>query len=266
MKPKHTALVYHRAAFTHFAQLVPLTVAFGLALVTMSIIAAIGALALGEAVLVILLPRTARFRASVDETLESAERIAAAEARASVLARMSDVHLRELAEIERLAAGVRERWASEARCPDVAVERAIGLERLLLAYVRVAIAHRRNVESFGLEARLALEAHAARVAALPAPSGERAYEWLERRREILMRRKAAWAAAESEREAIAQALATIADVVRWLHEIAASPAEDEAEVDRVLSSCLGALAETPSTGGEPPIEANVLLEPPALCA
>jgi hypothetical protein len=142
----------------------------------------------------------------------------------------------------------------------------MSVERLLLSYVRLAIAHRRNVESFGLEARLALEAHAVRVDALPEPTDARAYEWLARRRDMLARRKAAWAAAEAEREAIGQALATIADVIRWMHEVGASTSADDVEIDRVLSSCLGALAKAPRADVEAVIESNVLLEAPALCA
>jgi hypothetical protein len=259
-KPKHRALVYHRAAVTHFAQLVPVTVAFGLALVTMSLLVALGALALGEALLVVVVPRTARFREAIDEALESTERLAAAEARATVLARMSDLHLRELAEIERLATDVRERWTVEPGSPEAAVERSLALDRLVLAYVRLAVAHRQNVESFGLEGRLALEAHAARLAMLPPASGPRVNEWLARRRDVIARRQAAWSRAFEERDTIAQELATIADVFRWMHELGPDdPAR--ADVDLVLGSCLAAVDQAPQGELDIPIDASVLDRP-----
>ncbi len=244
-KPKHPPLVYHRAALTHFAQLVPTTLACGLALMTMSVLVALLTLVFGEVVLLVVVPRSALFRESVDERLDQAMEVAAAAARASLLSRISEGHLRELAEIERLVGDVRARCAlATDASADAAVERSLALDRLMRAYIQLAIAHRRTSESFGPEGRVALDVQAARLAQVPLPPGVRASEWVARRRAILAKRQATWARASETRDVLAQELATIADVVRWVHELCALSPDDpgRAEIDDVLAGCTAAIA------------------------
>jgi hypothetical protein len=239
-KPKHAPAVYRRAAVTHFAQLIPVTLAIGLALVTLSLMATLAVLAFTELLLILVAPHFNAFQRSVDARFEQADRAAAIVARATLLSRLSEHQRVEFEELERLTLEVRERSRLTAHAdaaPELAIERWLGLDRLLVSYVRLAVAHRRNAESFGVEKRAALEAQLTRLDAVR-PSSTRACASVERQRGILAARERTWARARDEREVFAHELATIANVIRWVHELCAlvPRSTTEAEIDEVLAT------------------------------
>jgi hypothetical protein len=258
---KRPALVYHRAALTHPSQIVPLALAFGLALATMSLLVALLTLMLGELMLVVLVPRSSLFRESVDLRFDRMMRAAAGDACASLLAKMSDTHVRELIELEQLASEIRERGVAGSRgAPELAIERSVGIERLLVSYVRLAIAHRRSIESFRPERKAALDDEAALLAQVRVAPDAPAAEWMARRRAIVEKRRATWTRASDDRDAIAQELATIAGVLRWVHELCFVAPDDPGrqEIDETLASCVDALAEPARLEDDDPIDPNVL--------
>jgi hypothetical protein len=238
--------IYCRAAITHLTQMLVLVVAINLALLTMSVLVAVIAWVVAEAALITVLPRSARFRASVDESFSLAARVAAAERRNAWLARMSDPHLEEFNELEALAEECELVMAGARSGSEVGVERTFSLQQLLVSYVRLAITHRRLIESFEAQGRAALDERGARLASIQAPSGSPASEWVTRRRALLEKRHRTWARVAEECEAIAQQLATIADALRWAHELCAVGPEDRdrAEIDETLASCAAALASS----------------------
>lgn len=245
--PKQGPLVYYRAALTPVAQLAPLALAFLAALVTLSLLAAVVALAVAEALVFALLPRWSVFQRAIDRRVEEEARAAAAAERASLFAQMTELHASELAELERLTADVRADWAVEPVGGPYAtpVDRVLDLERLLASYVRIALGYRRSVECFSIERKLPLDEQSARLAAMPVPERGPSSDWIARRRTVLALRQGTWARASEEREAMLHALATIAEVIRWVHDLRGVPADDpgRGESDRVLAGCAAALAE-----------------------
>jgi hypothetical protein len=237
--PKHAPAVYRRAAVTHFAQLIPVTLAIGLALVTLSLMVTMAVLVLAELVLILVAPQFRTFQRSVDARFEQADRAAAVVARATLLGRLSEHQRVEFEELERLTLEVRERSrlaANSETAPEAAIERWLGLDRLLVSYVRLAVAYRKNSESFGVEKRAALEAQVARLDAVR-PTVGRACAAVARQRGVLAARERTWARARDEREVFAHELATIANVIRWIHELCAlvPQATAETEIDEVLA-------------------------------
>lgn len=241
-KPKHTPAVYRRAAVTHFAQLIPVTLAIGLALVTLSLMMTMAVLLCAELVLIVIAPHFKVFQRSVDARFEQAERAAAIVARSALLSRLSEHQRQEFEELERLTLEVRDRSRLSrdggAAAPELAIERWLGLDRLLVSYVRLAVAHRRNAESFGAEKRAALEAQLTRLDNARATVGSRAHASVERQRAILEARERTWVRAREERDVFFHELATIASVIRWVHELCAlvPRASTEAEIDEVIAA------------------------------
>jgi len=246
---KHSPLVYHRAALTHVGQAVAVAFTAMIALFTLSVAFASVAFVLTEAVLIVLVPKTRSFRAHVDQQIEIEAHAASIGARARLIARMSDVHAAELNELERLAADIRARGLlamEPIESTERGVERVLDVERLLLSYVRLSVAHRRSVETFSTERGRALEGQLAHLTHLAeATTGAKhVREWVARRRAMLTIRRETWLRATDDRETIQHALATIGDTIRWMHELCAVPAEDpgRAALDDVLAGCTAALA------------------------
>lgn len=232
-----TSVRYHCAALAHYSVLLP--IALGGALSALSWTLAVATFLVGELVLVGALPRSGAFRKGVDG---QSERRAAVTMRAHALGRMGVVHTAELAQLEYLAACIRRRCehggAAPLAAPDPAVERWLGLDRLLALYVNLAIAHRFNVEAFRAEDRAALEVENEHLNTLAGARRGPSEVWIERRRSVLQRRHETWVRATEERDLIVHALATIAGVIRWMHELCLVVLSDSvrSEVEDVLAS------------------------------
>ncbi|HEY3818432.1 MAG TPA: hypothetical protein VGL81_14760 [Polyangiaceae bacterium] len=228
---------YHLAVLTHYGALFPLLFGVGLAAVSVTLALAVALTA--ELALVGFLPRLVAFRRSVDQRHQ---RIAAVAARTEALGLMSAYRRGELEQLERLAADIRARC--DGRRPQKAgtsrgtVDRWLGLDRLLALFVDLAITHRANEEVFRAKDWATLEAQYTELNLLARATHGSNDVWIERRRAVLERRRETWRHAAAECELIAQELATIGDVVRWMYELCALNRGDAArcEVEDVLAS------------------------------
>jgi hypothetical protein len=234
---EHRPIHYHCAALAHYSVIFPAIAAAALTMV--SWVMALAVFCAGELLVVGVLPRFGAFRRSVDARFE---RCVAVTMRLDVLERMSDAHRAGFEQLERLAGQIRERCGRVEESgrhdpPDLTVERWLGLERLVAIYAELAISHRLSTESFLPEDGVALAVERDEVRALAA-SGVDGSAWLQRRRTILQRRHETWMDAAAEREFLLQGLATIMDVVRYMHELcgAVPGTRARANLDDVLES------------------------------
>jgi hypothetical protein len=216
---EHRTVDYHGAALAHYSVIFPVIAAAVLILVSWAV--ALAAFCVGELLVVGVLPRFGPFRRSVDAR---SERCVAAGLRLDILERMSAGHRADFEHIERLAGKVREHCVgleeSGRHGPaDLTVERWLGLDRLVAIYAELAVMHRRSTESFPSEDRAALEVERDHVRVLASTAGGPRGALLARRYAILERRYETWTEAAAERELLVQGLATIIDVVRWMHEL-----------------------------------------------
>jgi hypothetical protein len=220
---KSSPSTYRRALVTHGVHVLPAALAVSVAVI-MTLPVALAVFFVAELVLFLVVPRLSTFRRSVDRCTEEAARIAEGIARAEVLSKMSDAHRNELERLEDLAERIRERGELDTEADaETAMERWLGLDRLIDLYIRLAVAHRRNSESFSTVERSALEDRIARLEHMPlAQLSEAARASVARRRAVLERRRETWTRALEEREVLAQELATISDAIRWMHELCAT--------------------------------------------
>jgi hypothetical protein len=235
---EHRPVNYRGAALAHYSVIFPPIAAAALIVVSWAV--ALAVLFVGELLIIGILPRFGTFRRSVDARFE---RCVAAALRLDVLERMSAAHRADFENVERLAGKVREhcvRLEESGRQgpPDLTVERWLGLDRLVAIYAELAVAHRRSTEAFLSEDLAALEVERDQVRVLASTSRGPTSALLQRRSVILQRRYETWMEAAAERELLVQGLATIIDVVRWMHELCGVVAETltRADLDDVLES------------------------------
>ncbi len=217
LKNRHERLHYCKHAFKHPMQALVLVTPVILALLTLSMILPLVVMLVAEVIVIAVVPRCAWFRTAVDEQVDRLARAEAAEVRASLLARISDEHRRELENLERLAAQIRER-SGQTEERRSAGEDWLGLDRLLGTYVRLAMACRTSVESFRAVDRATLDDHVLTLEAMRIASTDSTRTWIDRRLAIAHRRVAAADRAHDERERLAHGLATIGELVRWMYE------------------------------------------------
>jgi hypothetical protein len=230
---KHDVWTYCRYALAHQIHLVLVGLTAIAAVITGQLLVPVLTLLVIEACVLVALPRSTAFRREVDKRLEEAERAAAATQRAMLVARMTPQHRAELEELERLGAAVRSRSATTA------ADDWVGLERLLTVYVRVAIAYRASAESFREGDRAQLELSEAHLALACENAGGSSRHWLGRRLAVVRSRLATCASALSAQEVMAQELATIAELVRWMHDecVTADARSLDAEIESALDVC-----------------------------
>lgn len=222
---------YRRHALVHGAQAFVIAVPAILALLTLSIVLPLVVLVAAELSVLLALPRVSWFRAEIDERIERSARIHASASRARLLGRMSPEHRSELEYLERLGAQIRERGEAFDDGSDTVVDGWLGLERLLALYVRLAIAHRASADSFRAVDRTQLDAHIGKLRALQEVASDPSREWIDRRLAILQRRAEAWDRARIEQELLTHQLATIGELVRWMHEQCATSQTESVRVE-----------------------------------
>jgi hypothetical protein len=230
---KHGAWTYRRHALTHQINILSLALPGIAAFVTASFVILVVALVLVQVCVLAALPRFTWFRRQVDEQIDGAARAAAATERAVLMSRMLQHHRVELEELERLAAAVRSRSATTA-ADDWA-----GLERLLTVYVRVAIAFRTSAEAFRPGDRAQLEAAEGHLCTALATTSGASRPWIERRLAVVRSRVLTCSSALSAQGVMAQELATIAELVRWIHDecVTADGRSLESEIENALDVC-----------------------------
>lgn len=257
---KHPASVYRKYACKHAAQgaVFLSAMTFGLCAIGLGILVLI----VGEVVLLMMMPRLSSFRRDVDKELDEEARTVATAARESIIVRMSDVHRRELEYLERLIDQVQQRLSRGTR-DELPVDGWLGCSRLIATYARFAIAHKASAECFAPVSRVELAAHADQLEVAAQDRDGAAKVWIRRRLVIARERLAAWDRASSDREVMAHGMATIGELVRFLHEQSATSSADpmRTELEELLDRWqddVGTLRELVALGDKcEPIDAQV---------
>jgi hypothetical protein len=209
----HGRDVYRRYTLVHVAYALVLTIPVVLMLLALDLTLPMFVFLLAELVAILAIPYIPWVRRLIDQRLAAEARADAANARAVLLLRMSEAHRRELANLECIAASLRDRTDTASSDED-----CLGVERLLELYVRIAIAHRASQTSLSLVGGARPDEELDGLSALA--SSRR--PMLERRLEILRLRSEARRAALEEQVAMTHDLAMIADTIRWMQESAAA--------------------------------------------
>ncbi len=236
----HSGSTYVRHALLHPApHLLALAAAMFLGALFASLVVAAVIFIAAELFLLTHVPRLRAFREYVDAKLDAAKRLAAAEARSALLAKLSGSHRRELERLELLIDRIRDRLRSKGSGAQLVVDDYLGLDRLIATYVRLAIVHRSSSECLAATDRANLEdeirsLEASSLSALPP-----ARELAQQRLMIATKRAERWDRSHRDLDAIGQQLAMIADLVRLTHEQFAAPIDPQAtseELDRAIEA------------------------------
>jgi hypothetical protein len=228
---KHAISVYRRHSVKHVAQAVLLISPATIALFSHTIVVPLLLLATGQVGLLLVLPRLAAFRRAVDRRIAETRRAEIAATREFLVGRMSDEHRRELEHLERLATHINQRSVRAPVDDVIEAEEWLGLGRLFTAFIRLAIAHRENVEAYRTISRSDLEDHAAHLEAMLRNTTGPSRQWIERRLAIARRRIEAWEHALSERSVMAHGMAMIGELVRFMHEQCVTAPTDSVRID-----------------------------------
>jgi hypothetical protein len=220
-----------------------------------------------EAAFLVVVPRCAFFRRSIDVCLDEAERAAAQKAREALILQMGEGHRQELCRIEAL---IGKTFANVQRRHGVALLAdgdPLGVGRLTQSFIRLAIAHRACEESLALTNRHVLEGTIRSLEAAETAAQERARPLLQRRLSIAYRRAECWSRTRDNLESIGHQLATITELVHLMHQESLAPSGSSgvaADVDRVLAEFEhgeGALRELSDIGADECIEVpDVLID------
>jgi hypothetical protein len=210
----HGKDVYRRYTLVHVAYALVLTIPVVLMLLALDLTVPMFVFLLGELVAILAVPYIPWVRRLIDQRLATQARADAANARAVLLLRMSEAHRRELANLECIAASLRDRTDTAASDDD-----CLGVERLLELYVRIAIAHRASQTSLSLVGGARPDDELESLTTLACSTRR---PLLDRRLEILRLRSEARRAALEEQVAMTHDLAMIADTLRWMQESAAA--------------------------------------------
>lgn len=258
---KHTRWTYHRRAMTHYAQAAVAAVPVIVGLVTLSILAAALLVVVGELVVFVMLPHLPAFRRHVDATLDRDACLQAAATRSALLSRMDVQHQRELERLEDLASRVRGTGSGSG--DTTSREEWLGVDRLLAAFVRLAIAHRDSSVAFDTTTGYALEVQLAEVETMRVRAVDEQRTWAERRLAILLDRRQTWRRARYEQSVLAAELATIGELVRWMYEQSAlgRSVDAQAEVVDAVNAAANSgpvLRELAALEGCEPVDPEVL--------
>jgi hypothetical protein len=257
---KHTRWTYRRRAMTHYAQAAVAAVPVIVGLVTLSILAAALLVVVGEVLVFALLPHLPAFRRHVDATLDRDACLQAAAVRSTLLARMDVQHQRELEQLEDLASRIRKDSSGESTSSS---QEWLGIDRLLAAFVRLAIAHRDSCSAFHAAGGYELEAQIAEVETMRIRAVDEQRVWAERRLAILLDRRDTWCRARHEQLVLAAELATIGELVRWMFEQSALGRSVDAQsevIDAVNAAANSGpvLRELAALDGSEPVDPEIL--------
>jgi hypothetical protein len=209
-----------------------------------------------EAAFLVVVPRCAFFRRSIDTCLDEAERAVLQKAREALILQMGEAHRQELCRIEAL---IGKTFTNVQRRHGIALLGEcdpLGVGRLTQSFIRLAIAHRACEESLAMTNRHVLEGTIRSLEAAETASQDRSRSLLRRRLSIAYRRAECWARTRENLEAIGHQLATITELVHLMHQESLAPSGSSgvsAEVDRVLADFEhgeGALRELADIGAD----------------
>jgi hypothetical protein len=213
---------------------------------------------LAELVLLTTVSRLRFFRRHIQEILEQADRAEAARARATVLLKMDEKHRQELEILEALADQIR------GNLNGAAIDDCLGLGRLIGAYVRLAIAYRKNNESLNAANRQMIEQEIKTLETVADHATDRTRALATRRLEIARRRADRWDRTRDDLDAIVHQLAMIRELIHLMHEqstTAVNRQETTVELDRFiadLEGSAGTIREIAELAMEEPIDHHLL--------
>lgn len=211
-----------------------------------------------ELLVLAVVPRTGVFRRHVDEGLREIERAAAAKAREALTLQMSDGHRQELERLEFLVEGIRENTRRHGGTVRLALDEHLGLGRLTFIYIQLAISYREKTTSLAMMDRQRLLENIETLQAIDGVvRAPRTRRLVQRRLSIAQRHLEHWDRTREQLEAIAHQLATITELIQFLHaqSLAASsgPQEVSDEIDRFMAEFReneGTLRELAEFGSE----------------
>jgi hypothetical protein len=232
--PRASTWVYVKHALVHPWHVVVLAAATVLGVANWSLLVLFMVFAGTELLLLGIVLRLRAFRRYVDARIEQAERIRAAEHRASMLLQMSDEHRRELLRLESVVDRIRDANRRHGIATEIAVDDCF---RLLARYVRLAIAHAISRECLASVDRQGLEESKRALEGTRFTSGSQARTLAQRRLLIARSRAERWDRSRETLEAMDHQLALIGELVQLTHERVAAPADPEGttrEIDQVV--------------------------------
>ena len=231
---EHRIVEYTKQALLHPSNMVLPVLATMIGVIHLSLILPLVMLLSAELIFLLTVPRIRPFQECIDAKLDRADRIAAAEARAALLLKVSAEHRKELERLERLIDRVRDSVEDHAGGAQFAVDDCLNL---VASFVRLAIAHNSAKECLATTDRLALEHEVRGIeTALPTLSTQ-AVDLARRRLSIAKKRAQRWDASREELEIMGQQLAMIGALVHLRHEQCGAPrdpSETTIEIDRAM--------------------------------
>ncbi|WP_437322258.1 hypothetical protein [Sorangium sp. So ce394] len=190
-----------------------------------------------ELVILCVVPWRGYFRRSIDAQLDEADRAAWSRARESLIRQMDIRHQQELARLDRLIDRTRENIRRRGGAVPLLLDDGFGLSRLLMSYIRLAIAHKAGQESLAMTNHSELMETIRSLEAIRSASAGRARGLSERRLAIAYRRAECWSRTREGLEVVSQKLATILELIQLMHEQSMTPVDSPAtcaDIDRFM--------------------------------
>ncbi|WP_437642561.1 hypothetical protein [Sorangium sp. So ce854] len=190
-----------------------------------------------ELLILCLVPWRGYFRRSIDAQLDEADRAAWSRARESLIRQMDIRHQQELARLDRLIDRTRENIRRRGGAVPMLLDDGFGLSRLLMSYIRLAIAHKAGQESLAMTNHTELMETIRALEAVRSTSAGRTRGLSERRLSIAYRRAECWSRTREGLEVVSQKLAAILELIQLMHEQSMTPADSPStcvEIDRFM--------------------------------
>jgi hypothetical protein len=176
--------------------------------------------ALAEVLVLTIISRLGFFRRHIEEMLVQTERMEAAKTRTQLLLRMDEKHRQELEHLELLVDRTRHNLTRSNGAIDPMLEDSLGLGRLTMSYVRLAIAYKRSHDSLHATNRDGLQAEIAALekASTQAATTDRMRQLTNRRLQLAKRRAERWDKTREDLDAIVHQLAMVRELIHLMHE------------------------------------------------
>ncbi|HET6611988.1 MAG TPA: hypothetical protein VFG83_08375 [Kofleriaceae bacterium] len=227
------AMTYARRALLNQYNLLMLTVVTVSSLISGSIWVLVAGL-VAELVVLGTVPRAGAFRKHVNGQIAQDEREAALRTRETLLLQMNDTHRQEYERLECLVERVRTNAAHYGDAAALVLNDSLGLDRLLMSYIRLAIAHKVGKEALALTNRKELFDKIQSLEDSRLTSSSRRLRTLEERRLFIAQQRLKRCDRNRERlQVISQQLATINDLIHMVHEQSMTPVDSSQVTDEI---------------------------------
>lgn len=227
------AITYARRALLNQYNLLMLTVVTVSSLISGSIWVLLAGL-VAELVVIGTVPRAGVFRRHVDHLIAQDEREQALRTRETLLLQMNDTHRQEYERLECLVERVRNNATHYGDAAALVLNDSLGLDRLLMSYIRLAIAHKVGKEALALTNRKELFDKIQSLEDSRLSSSSQRLRTLEERRLFIAQKRLQRCDRNRERlQVISQQLATINDLVHMVHEQSMTPVDSRHVTDEI---------------------------------